>query len=116
MSVQDGSLGALNRIPGVRGWVVAGGADGLVVESDVMIGVPEQSVAAFSASLFGRARRSLRSADLGEVAFLQMEAERGYLFVAGQAGGELLLAVLADTRVNVGLVRLRVTTAAEQLA
>lgn len=116
MNVEDGSLAALNRIPGVRGWVVASGADGLVVDSDVMIGVPEEGVAAFSASLFGRARRSLRSADLGDIAFLQMEAERGYLFVAGQAGGELLLAVLADARVNVGLVRLRATAAAERLA
>ncbi len=110
-----GSLSALNRIPGVRGWVIASGADGLVVEADVMIGVAEEGIAAFSASLFGRARRSLRAADLGEVSFLQMEAERGYLFVAGPAQGELLLAILADARVNVGLVRLRATAAAEEL-
>lgn len=108
-------LGGMNRIPGVRGSMVVAAEDGLVVEEELMLGVAGGAVAALAAALFRRARRGLTAAELGTVHFLQLEAEGGYLFAAGAAGADLLLAVMSDTRVNVGMLRLAAASAAERL-
>lgn len=108
-------LSNLNRIPGVRGSMVIAAEDGLVIEADLMIGVAGPAVAALAASLFRRAQRSLTAADLGAVQFLQLEADNGLLFAAGSQERESLLAVVTDTRANVGMLRLAAAAAAEQL-
>jgi predicted regulator of Ras-like GTPase activity (Roadblock/LC7/MglB family) len=110
-------LQGINRVRGVRGSMVVASDDGLVVESELMFGVPGPAVAALVASLFRRAQRSVAGAKLGESSFLQLEAEEGYLFaVAPPQGGDLLLVVVAERWVNVGLVRLAVAQVAERLA
>lgn len=100
-------LERVNRIPGVRGSMVVAAEDGLVVEADLMIGVPGPAVAALVASLFRRARRSVSAAEFGSAAFVQVEGEAGYLFAAAPPEiGDLLLVVIAERWVNVGLLRL----------
>lgn len=89
--------------------------DGLVVEEDLMVGVSGGPVAALAASLFRRAQRGLAAAELGQVRFLQLEADEGFLFAAGPEAGELLVAMVTDARVNVGMLRLAATAAAESL-
>ncbi|MGH7457905.1 MAG: roadblock/LC7 domain-containing protein [Longimicrobiaceae bacterium] len=110
-------LEAVNRVPGVRGAMVAAAGDGLVVEEDLMVGVPGPPVAALAASLFQRARRSLAAAELGSISFLQVEAEHGYLFVAAPGrGSDLLLITVAERWTNVGMVRLEMLRGAGALA
>lgn len=106
-------LARVNRIAGVRGSMIVAADDGLVVEADLMVGVPGPAVAALAASLFGRARRSVAASELGGLAFLQLEAAEGLLFVAAPAAGsDLLLVVVAAPTVNVGLVRIEAGRAA----
>jgi predicted regulator of Ras-like GTPase activity (Roadblock/LC7/MglB family) len=110
-------LERVNRIPGVRGSMVVAAEDGLVVEADLMVGVPGPAVAALVASLFRRARRSVSAAELGSAAFLQVEGEEGYLFAAAPPEmGDLLLVVVAERWVNVGMLRLEAARAAGALS
>ena len=116
MSAFAEQLEAINRIPGVRGSMVVAAEDGLMVEADLMIGVPGAAVAALVASLFRRARRSVSAAEFGSASFLQVEGEEGFLFAAAPAEmGDLLLVVVAERWVNVGLIRLEAARAAGAL-
>jgi predicted regulator of Ras-like GTPase activity (Roadblock/LC7/MglB family) len=110
-------LGRINRIPGVRGSMVVAAADGLIVEEELMVGVPGPAAAALVASLFRRARRSVQAAEFGSASYMQVEGEDGLLFAAAPPQlGDLLLVVIADSRVNVGLVRLEAQKVVEALA
>lgn len=116
MSTFTALLEQVNRVPGVRGAMIVASEDGLIVEADVMIGVAGATVAALVASLFRRARRAMLGAQLGSVSFLQLDAEHGLLFAAAPPQlGDLLLVVVADSYVNVGLVRLEAAGIAEAL-
>jgi predicted regulator of Ras-like GTPase activity (Roadblock/LC7/MglB family) len=100
-------LGRVNRINGVRGSMMVAAEDGLIVEEDLMVGVPGPAAAALVASLFRRARRSMQAAEFGSAAYLQVDGEDGLLFAAAPPElGDLLLVVIAERWVNVGMVRL----------
>jgi predicted regulator of Ras-like GTPase activity (Roadblock/LC7/MglB family) len=87
-----------------------------VVEEELMVGVPGDAAAALVASIFRRARRSVQSAELGAAQFVQVEAEDGLLFAAAPPElGDLLLVVVAESWVNVGLVRLEAAKVVEAL-
>ncbi|HEX2092809.1 MAG TPA: roadblock/LC7 domain-containing protein [Longimicrobiaceae bacterium] len=116
MSAFAEQLAGISRIPGVRGSMVVAAEDGLVVEADLMIGVPGPAVAALVASLFRRARRSVSAAEFGSASFVQVEGEEGFLFAAAPAEmGDLLLVVVAERWVNVGLIRLEAARVAGAL-
>jgi len=90
--------------------------DGLVVEEELMVGVPGDAAAALVASIFRRARKSVQSAELGAAQFVQVEAEDGLLIAAAPPElGDLLLVVVAESWVNVGLVRLEAAKVVEAL-
>jgi predicted regulator of Ras-like GTPase activity (Roadblock/LC7/MglB family) len=100
-------LDRVNRINGVRGSMMVAVDDGLIVEEDLMVGVPGPAAAALVASLFRRARRSVQAAAFGSAAYLQVDGEDGLLFAAAPPElGDLLLVVVAERWVNVGMVRL----------
>jgi predicted regulator of Ras-like GTPase activity (Roadblock/LC7/MglB family) len=107
-------LATLNRQRGVIGSMVASEADGIVVDANVQIGVKAPVVAALAASLYRKARLSAEAAGYGEVGFLQLEAERGWLCAIGR--GDLVLAVVAGPRANIGLIRVAMLRAREALA
>jgi predicted regulator of Ras-like GTPase activity (Roadblock/LC7/MglB family) len=107
-------LTALARHRGVAGSMVVGEADGILVDSTLRIGVRGDAVAALAASLYRKARRSSHAAGFGDVAFLQLEAERGRLCVAGRGG--LVLVAVAEREANVGLLRADMRRALEALA
>lgn len=116
MSTFGDLLASVNAINGVRGSMVVAAEDGLVVEEDLMIGVPGPAVAALVASLFRRARRSTQAAAFGATSFLQVEGADGLLFAAApQELNDLLLVVVAESWVNVGLVRLEAARVAGAL-
>jgi predicted regulator of Ras-like GTPase activity (Roadblock/LC7/MglB family) len=109
-------LGRVNRVSGVRGSMVVAVEDGLVVEEELMVGVPGAAVAALVASIFRRARRSTVAAEFGAASILQVDAEGGLLFAAAPPElGDLLLVVVAESWVNVGLVRLEAAKVVEAL-
>jgi len=103
-------LTSLARQRGVVGSMVVAEGDGLIVDSTLHIGVRGDAVAALAASLYRKARRSSRAAGFGDVGFLQLEAERGRLCVAGR--GELVVVVVAEASANVGLIRVEMLRAA----
>ncbi len=107
-------LAGLIRHRGVKGCLVVGEADGLLVDSTLQFGVNGQIFAALTASLFRKARRASQAAGLGDAAFVQLEAENGRVCAVGR--GELVLVVVAEPRVNIGLVRMDMLKAAEALA
>jgi predicted regulator of Ras-like GTPase activity (Roadblock/LC7/MglB family) len=97
--------------------MVVAAADGLIVEEELMVGVPGPAAAALVASLFRRARRSVQAAEFGNASYMQVEGDDGLLFAAAPPQlGDLLLVVIADSRVNVGLVRLEAQKVVEALA
>lgn len=107
-------LEALTRQRGVRASLVVSESDGLVVDSNVRFGQDGDRMAALAASLYRKARLSAGAARLGDVAFLQMDAERGRICAVG-GRGDLVLVVVADSTANVGLIRVALLKAQESL-
>jgi predicted regulator of Ras-like GTPase activity (Roadblock/LC7/MglB family) len=106
-------LDALTRQRGVTGALVVSESDGIVVDARLRIGERGDRLAALAASLYRKARLSASAAGLGAVGFLQMEAERGRLCAVGH--GDLVLVVVAARDANVGLIRVEMLRALEQL-
>jgi predicted regulator of Ras-like GTPase activity (Roadblock/LC7/MglB family) len=107
-------LTALTRQRGVLGSMVVGEGDGIIVDSNLQIGLRGPAVAALAASLYRKARLASAAAGLGAVQVLRLEADRGHIFVAGRE--ELVLVTVAAERANVGLIRVEMLKAAEALA
>jgi predicted regulator of Ras-like GTPase activity (Roadblock/LC7/MglB family) len=93
--------------------MVVSEADGIIVDSNLQIGVKGNVVAALTASRYRKARLSAQAAGLGTAAFLQLEAQRGRVCAVGR--GDLLLVTVAESRANVGLIRVELLRAAEVL-
>jgi predicted regulator of Ras-like GTPase activity (Roadblock/LC7/MglB family) len=107
------TLAQLTRQRGVLGSMVVSEADGIIVDSNLQIGVKGNVVAALAASLYRKARLSAQAAGLGTAAFLQLEAQRGRVCAVGR--GDLLLVTVAESRANVGLIRVEMLRAVEVL-
>lgn len=106
------SLDAVMRMPGIRGALVVAVRDGLVVDGRVHVGVRGAAVAALAASLYRRACRATGDGDEHR-RFVELEAERGRIMIAG--AGELALMAVLERRANVGQARLAVLRAAADL-
>ncbi len=104
-------LATLIRQRGVVGSMVVSESDGIVVDSNLQIGVKGTVVAALAASLYRKARLSASAAGLGEATFLQLEAERGRVFAIGR--NDLVMVTVAETRANIGLIRVAMLRALE---
>ena len=109
-----GALDALTRQRGVVAALVADERDGIVIDFRVQVGERSDRVAALAASLYRKARLSARTAGLGSVGFLQLEAESGRLCAVGR--GDLVVVAVATAEANVGLIRVELLRAAASLA
>lgn len=107
------TLAALIRHRGVRGCLVVGQDDGLVVDSTLQFGVNGTTFAALTASLYRKARRAAQAAGFGRATFLELDAEHGRVCAVG--GETLVLVIVAEPRLNVGLVRVEMLKAAEAM-
>ena len=107
-------LGVLIRQRGVIGSMVVSESDGIIVDSNLSIGVNGPTFAALTASLYRKARLAAQAAGLGGVAFLQLEAERGRVCAIGR--DDLVLVAVAEPRANVGLIRVEMLRALQGLA
>ena len=106
-------LDGLTRQRGVRASLIVSEKDGLVVDSKLRFGEQEDRLAALAASIFRKARLSARAAQLGAVSFLQLDAERGRICAARR--DDLVVIVVADAAANVGLIRVELLKALEQI-
>jgi predicted regulator of Ras-like GTPase activity (Roadblock/LC7/MglB family) len=106
-------LHALIRQRGVLGSMVVSESDGIIVDSNLQIGVRGPVVAALAASLFRKARLSAEAAGFGGATFLQLEAEHGRVCAVGR--GDLVIVVVAEQRANVGLIRVELLKGLESL-
>lgn len=102
-------LNALTRQRGVTAALVVSEDDGIAIDSNLQIGQSGERVAALAASLYRKARLSAAAAGLGAVSFFQLEAPGGRICAVG--GGALVLIVVAETAVNVGLIRVELLKA-----
>ena len=103
-------LEAFTRQRGVRASLIVSEDDGLVVDSRIHVGEDEDRIAALAASIYRKARRSARAAQLGSVSFLQLDTELGRICAAGSR--ELVIVVVADRAANVGIIRVELLKAA----
>jgi hypothetical protein len=106
-------LDSLTKQRGVTAALVVSERDGIIVDSNLQIGQPGEKVAALAASLYRKARLSARAAGMGAVSFMQLEAPAGRICAVG--GGSLVLVVVAESSVNVGLVRVELLRAVDGL-
>ena len=107
-------LEAIRRQRGVTASLVAGEADGVIVDARLQIGQRGDRVAALAASLYRKARMSAKAAGLGGAGFMQLEAKNGRICAVGRNG--LVLVAVTRRDANVGLVRVELLRAAEGLA
>ena len=84
--------------------LVVSEADGIVVDSNVSIGLKGEVLAALSASLYRRARLAAHAAGYGDATFLQLEATQGRMCAVGR--NDLVLVAVTEPGANVGLVRM----------
>ena len=111
MSQFTGMLQAIIRHRGVTGCMVVGQGDGLIVDSSLQIGVNGNAFAALTASLYCKAQKASTAAGFGETGFFELAADGGRVCAAGR--NELVLVVIAESRVNVGLIRVEMLRALE---
>jgi predicted regulator of Ras-like GTPase activity (Roadblock/LC7/MglB family) len=107
------TLERLARCRGVRGSLVVSEGDGLIVDANLRIGERGDAVAALGASVYRRTRRAAAAARLGAPAFLQLDAERGHVCVAG--AGDLVVMVVTEPGANIGLLRVELLAAVRGL-
>ncbi len=105
-------LSALNRVSGVRGSMFVT-RDGMVVVSDVDANIDSDRIAAMAATLAARTNDCLQRTDRGSLVQAMLDATAGKVFMSEAEKGILVL--IADSDVNVGLVRLEMRSAVERL-
>lgn len=110
----DRALDRLTHAPGVRGAMVVDAQAGIPVASDLNDDVEERALAALAGSLYARTSGATRSAAFGGVRLLQLNASRGHMVVAGAA--PLLVVAVTGKSAQLGLVRVEVERAAEDLS
>ena len=106
-------LDSLIRQRGVTAALVVSERDGIAIDANLQIGQSGDRVAALAAFLYRKARLSARAAGMGGVSFVQLEAPNGRICAVG--GGSLVLVVVAETSVNVGLIRVELLRAVDGL-
>jgi len=107
-------LSSLSRHHGVTGCMVVGETDGMIVDSNLQIGMNGVAFAALTASLYRKARRAAHAAGFGETGFFELDADGGRMCVAGR--NELVIVVVGGPRVNVGMLRVELLRALEAFA
>ena len=108
------SLESITRVRGVRGAMVVSAEEGLVVAESSMEGIDGAAVAALTAGVVARLARATEAAGRTAPAFVHLRADGGGL-MAVPAPGDLLVVAVTDPEVNVGLVRLELRRAADQV-
>lgn len=113
MSAFAAALAAVTRHRGVMACLVVAEEDGIVIDGTAQVGVDTAAFAALTASLYRKAARASSSAGFGATGFCELEAERGRVLAAGRNG--IVLVAVAESRANLGLLRVEMLKAAGAL-
>jgi len=105
-------LSELNKTPGVTGSMVVGN-DGIVVAADLKTGLESETVGALAASITSNIQKSLDRLDSTPWGQVTIEADDGKLFFTDTHVG--ILVVSTEKVVNIGLIRLEIKNAVDQL-
>lgn len=106
-------ISALTRQRGVTGSMLVDEGDGVIIDATLHVGMKGPAFAALAASLYRKARLSADAAGLGGVTFLRLRAAEGHVCAAGK--NDMVLVIIADTRANIGLIRMEMLKALERL-
>lgn len=109
----DSLVARLERHPGVRGAMLVGMEDGMLIAATGSLGENWEPAAALVSSLFRRSRQAAADAGLGEATFVRLEADRGHL--CATACGDVVLVTVTDSGINLGRLRLEMIGAADQI-
>jgi hypothetical protein len=105
-------LANLNKTSGVTGSMVVGN-DGIVIAADLNSQTDDDTVGALASSIAAAVRKSLDGLGCGEFAQITVEAEGRKMFLSNAGIGTLI--VTTEPRVNIGLVRLEIRNAVNEL-
>ena len=106
-------LSDLNKTSGVTGSMLVGN-DGIVIAADLDTGLESETIGALAASITTNIQKSLDRLESKPLKQVTIEADNGKLFFADAGLG--ILVVTTEREVNVGLVRLEMKNAINQLA
>lgn len=111
-NMMDRILKDLGRIEGVTGSLLVG-KDGLIIEREVPNDIDSELVGAMSSAVFGTAERSSEEMKHEKLQQVMIEGTRGKTLMIDS--GEAILAVITDTNINLGLIRLEMKRSAERI-
>jgi predicted regulator of Ras-like GTPase activity (Roadblock/LC7/MglB family) len=106
-------IASVTRHRGVMACLVVAEEDGIVVDGTAQVGVDTAAFAALTASLYRKAARAAVSAGFGGTTLCDLEAQQGRIVAAGRNG--LVIVTVAESRANLGLLRVELLKAAESL-
>jgi len=102
----------LGRIQGVSGSLIVG-KDGLIIERDVPSDIDSELVGAMSSAVFGTAERSSEEMKHEKLQQVMIEGNKGKTLMIDS--GDAILAVITDTNINLGLIRLEMKRSSERI-
>ena len=105
-------LAQLNKTSGVTGSLVVGN-DGIVIAADLNSQIDDDTVGALASSVAATVRKSLEGMQSGNLAQVTVESENRKMFLSSAGIGTLV--VTTEPQVNIGLIRLEIRNAIEQL-
>jgi predicted regulator of Ras-like GTPase activity (Roadblock/LC7/MglB family) len=108
----DRILSDLNKTDGIKGSMVVG-KDGLVIASQLPSGVDSELIGAMASAAFGSAERT--ASEINQGALNQMMIEGAYGKTIMMDAGDGILAVLTDSNVNLGLVRIQIKRSSDKI-
>ena len=113
MSAYAPLLANVTRHRGVMACLLVAEEDGIVVDGTAQVGVDTAAFAALTASLYRKAARAASSEGFGGTSFCDLEAQQGRVLAAGRNG--LVVVAVAESRANLGLLRVELLKAAAGL-
>ena len=106
-------LDSLDDVQGIRGAAVVR-RDGLLIASNLGQDIDDDQVGAMTASTVGSGETASDALSMGDVEEVTIESEEGKLIATG-AGEEGILAILTESDVNMGLVKVEMKDATEKI-
>ncbi|MBD3234309.1 MAG: hypothetical protein GF315_11355 [candidate division Zixibacteria bacterium] len=105
-------LSELNKTQGIRGSMIVG-EDGIIVAAEIGGEFEDDTVGALAASIIASVKKALTRLHEGAMRQVMIEADNGKIFLAECPIG--ILVVLTGIDINIGLIRLEIKTALDNM-
>jgi len=106
-------LDDLDDVQGIKGAAVVR-RDGLLIASNLGQDIDDDQVGAMTASTVGSGETASEALSMGGVDQVTVESDNGKLIATG-AGDEGILAILTDSDVNMGLIKVEMSDAVDKV-